>query len=234
MDTSTWMAFRVIANTVYENIMNPEAEKTKKFTALDYPLPYLGAEAVLNDRRAVSFYFDEGDLKKGSIFRPLHKMDFKIDLFAAADAKGDLKILEKQFEGDFDQLAKRSAMNLIFSAERRVNFLLDELIDIVYQLIMKKENHQLGVDRLEPAAGFTIGSRMISEIIKGNIVKDDQTAELVTMRAEMTLNCQATEKVTGQAPLAVIPPGDVAEIFTTLEINNDEITKAGVKTGATE
>ena len=125
-------------------------------------------------------------------------------------------------------------MNLIFSAERRVNFLLDELIDIVYQLIMKKENHQLGVDRLEPAAGFTIGSRMISEIIKGNIVKDDQTAELVTMRAEMTLNCQATEKVTGQAPLAVIPPGDVAEIFTTLEINNDEITKAGVKTGATE
>lgn len=231
MDTATWMAFRVIANTIFEKILKPEAENTKLFTALDYPLSYLGAKEVLNNRRAVSVYFVEGNFK-GSMFSPLHKMDIHLDLFAAADSQADLKVLERNFQnGDFSQMAKRSAMNLIKSAKRRVNFLLDELIDIVFQIIMRKENYQLGVDRLEPAAGFSVANRMIREIVKGNITRDEETASLMTMRAQMILNCQALEKVTGQPPVG--PEGGGAEFHTNLEVNEDTITKAGVKADTT-
>jgi hypothetical protein len=220
------MAFRIIANTVFEKILKPEAESSKLFTALDYPLPYLGAKEILNNRRAVSVYFVEGNFK-GSMFSPLHKIEINLDLFAAADSQADLKVLERNFQNDdFSQTAKRSAMILIKNAESRVNFLLDELIDIVFQIIMRKENYQLGVDRLQPAAGFSVANRMIKEIVKGNIVKDEQTASLVTMRAQMILNCQALEKVTGQPPVG--PEGGGAEFHTTLEVNEDTLTKAGV------
>jgi len=221
------MSFRVIKHAVINQILLPNRDDL--FRVMAYPFPILGADETLNNKRVVSVYFAEGDLRKGSIYSPTHDMNFHIDLFVSADAKADLLVLEKQFGEDFQQIAYANAMNEMQLAERRADTLMDELIDIVYQLIMRKENDQLGVDRLEPAIKLPVANRMIVSIQKGVPIREDKTNKFVSMEAQMVLKCKAKEKVTGQLPVGGLDAiGGGAEFHFDLEINEDTTTKAGV------
>jgi hypothetical protein len=232
-DLNEVMAFRVIQYAIVNQILLPNRKKL--FRVLDYPFPILGAEETLNNQRVVSVYYAEGDLKKGSIYSPIHDMNFHIDLFVSADAKADLLVLERQFGEDFKQTAYANAMNELQLAERRADALMDELINIVYQLIMRKENDQLGVDRLEPSIDLRIGNRMISGVQKGVPIREDKTNKFVSMEAQMVLKCRANEKVTGQLPIGGLEAiGGGAEFHFDLEINEDTTTKAGVLADTTE
>jgi hypothetical protein len=104
--------------------------------------------------------------------------------------------------------------------------LMDELINLVYQLIMRKENDQLGVDRLSPAIDLRVANRMIVSVQKGVPIREDKTSKFVSMEAQMVLKCKANEKVTGQLPVG--PIGGGAKFHFELEVNEDTITKAGV------
>ena len=231
-DLKQFMAFRVIKYAIINKILLPN--RGGLFRVMDYPYPILGAEETLNNKRVVSVYYAEGDLKKGSIYSPIHDMNFHIDLFISADAKADLLVLKKQFGEDFQQTAYANAMNELQLAERRADALMDELINIVYQLIMRKENDQLGVDRLEPAIDLRIGNRMIAGVQKGVPIREDKTSKFVSMEAQMVLKCRANEKVTGQPPIGKTGIGGGAEFHFDLEVNEDEITKAGVLANTTK
>jgi hypothetical protein len=229
-DLNQFMAFRIVQHAIVNQILLPNRDNL--FRVLDYPLPILGAEEVLDNNRAVSVYYAEGDLRKGSIYSPIHDMSFHLDLFVSADAKADLLVLERQFGEDFQQTAYANAMNELQLAERRADALMDELIDIVYQLIMRKENDQLGVDRLEPAVNLRIGNRMIVSVQKGVPIREDKTNKFVSIEAQMVLKCRANEKVTGQPPIGAVGGG--AEFHFDLEVNEDTTTKAGVLADTTE
>lgn len=232
-DLNEFMAFRIIKYAIVNQILLPN--RGKLFRVVDYPFPILGAEETLNNKRTVSIYYAEGDLKKGSIYSPIHDMNFHLDLFVSADATADLLVLERQFEENFQQTAYANAMNELQLAERRTDALMDELINIVYQLIMRKENDQLGVDRLEPAVNLRIGNRMIVSAQKGAPIREDKTNKFVGMEAQMVLKCRANEKVTGQLPVGGLEAaGGGAEFHFDLEINQDTITKAGVLADTTE
>ena len=230
IDLSEIMSFRVIQHAIVNQILLPN--RGDLFRVMDYPFPILGAEETLNNQRVVSVYYAEGDLRKGSIYSPTHDMNFHIDLFVSADAKADLLVLERQFGEDFQQTAYANAMNELQLAERRVHMLMDELINIVYQLVMRKENDQLGVDRLEPAIKLPVANRMIHSIQKAAPIREDKTNKFVSMEAQMILKCKAKEKITGQLPVGEIGGG--AEFHTDLEVNEDTVTKAGVLADTTE
>ncbi len=225
------MWFRIVRHAVISQILAPN--QGDLFRTVGHPLPQIGAKEILNNKRAVSFYYHSGDLGKGSIYKPIHDPVFTFELFVSADAKADLAVLEKQFEEDFQQVAYAAAQTSAQMAQSRAELLLDELIDIVYQLVMRKENAQLGVDRLGLSIKNPISSRMIFKIQKHAASKDAETSGLVQVWAQMFLKCRFFEKVTGTIP----PPeriGAGAEFHIDLEINEDELTKAGVLADTTE
>jgi hypothetical protein len=219
------MVFRIIKYAVINKILGPN--QNGLFRTIGYPLKEIGADEILNNKRAVSFYFSQGDLNRGSVYRPIHDPVFLFELFVTADAKADLKVLEKNFEGDFQQKAYFTALNSMQKAESQADFLLDELIDIVYQLVMRKENDQLAVDRLGLSVKRPISNRMIFKIQKQTKIQNVEKSGLVTVWAQMFLKCRFNEKVIG-----IIPDADKigagAEFHIDLEVNNDSITKAGV------
>lgn len=224
------MAFRVIQHAIVNEIF--AAEKSKLFRFADYPLPIIGALETLNYKRTVSVYYAEGDPSKGSMYSPTHDMIFHIDMFVTADAKADLLALERDFPEEFKQNIKANAMNAMQIAERRANMLADELIDIVYQLVMRKENDQLGVDRLKPAVDLRINNRMIFDIQKATPIREDKKNKFVTLVTQMRLKCKAKERVIGQPPIGAIGGGAIFNLC--LEVNEDTITKAGVLADTTK
>ena len=229
------MAFRVIKYAVINQILGPGQDD--KFRAVGYPLPNTGAAAILNNNRAVSFYYEKGNFG-GSEFSPTHNADFSIELFVSADAKADLKVLERDFPPELQQAAYKTAIAAMEMAEERVDFLMDDLIDRIFQLIMASENHQLGVDRLEPSIRLGIGNRKISKVVKGDMVKDTKTASLVTKRAFMDLTCKFKENVTGETPLSEVNAGALfcvnLEIDGDVDLEDNQKTKAGVLVDNTE
>ena len=91
-------------------------------------------------------------------------------------------------------------------AERIADRLMDNLIKIVWQLIMHLSNYKLGVDRITPASWVKVHSRMISRIDKGS---PELKGEKVFMGCLMKLKCRAEEEVCGEEYLSEVGAGRI-------------------------
>jgi hypothetical protein len=209
------MAFRIVKRSVIDNILGP-AQKNL-FRTLGYNTPELAPEAVLNNRRTVNVYHAESDFR-GSLTRPNHHMTFHIDMMAAADSQVDLLVLEKQFqEGSIQVDAYRDAISQLKEAEDRADESMDELFNIVYQLIMDKRNHNLGVDRFDPPVNLPIGDRVIDHYEKGTTTPK---GNLMMLGAQVRLKCRADEKLIGAGAVGELNAG--ADFLMDFEVNDRE------------
>jgi len=193
---SGMMSFRVVYRSIIDNILGPGAQG--RFRVLDYPMTLEGADGVLNNDRAVSVYFDKATFKRGSFRYPDPDVVYNIDLLVAADSKADLLVLDQNFENEQRDIYF-DAINRLQDAESRAENLINELIEIVYQLVMSPENDALGVDRIDPSPNVCIGDRDITMIEKGS---PSRKGNKVMLGAQMTLECNFDEKIFGgQEPL---------------------------------
>jgi len=224
MSLSDLMAFEVIKKSLIENVLQPV--QGDLFQTLDFPMPHLGSDGVLNERRKVAVYYAGGKFG-GGLKKPFHNITINIEMTVAADSKADLLVLEKTLPEPEAQVFRRDALAQMKLAEARCDALLDELIRIVYQIVMNAKNRDLGVDRIEPSSPVRVQGRMVTAVDKTEPMRAKEGGDLVRMVALMTLECRADEVVDGAVPIGP-PAGEKSEIDLELELNDDTVTKTGV------
>ncbi len=180
------------------------------------------ASEIKDSDRSVQVYYSAGDFPKSKSSRagPIqHDMTFRVDMSVSKASLVDLATIN-----DVGSTALQIAAALAASQEASelADDSLDELIEIIYQVLMDNENVDLGM------------THFISNTWVGNAQKDDPIlrGNLVVLTASMQLRCSDEETLDGDAGVA----GSVGDLVdTTIDIRDENDVsdggKAGVKTG---
>jgi len=171
------------------------------------------AKAIKNENRYVQVYYSVGNfpLGVGRQSGPTqHHITYRIELSISEAAKVDLAILNSDTATASEKIAALAAISL---ASDRVDDSMDELIEIVYQILMNGEN----LDLAFPSKNFS--QKWIDQIQKGD---PTPKGELVVLTATMLLTAKAAEQVGG------LVGTDGTTNDTTMELVGDDNAKQGV------
>ncbi len=206
------MVFREIQIALIDKILGPQA--TDKFRVIGYQDQGRSSKSVLDNNRLVQVYYKSGDFEKkgGSISsKNMHDMTFNIEMTVSADAKADLSVLNNE---NASQAVTAAAIDSFVTASQRADDLIDELIDIIWNILADARNADLGQEK------GVVANRWIGGITKGDPAN---RGEHVTLMAQMRLTCRASEVVKG------ITPKPLTFIDNSITINEDNNSNTGVK-----
>jgi len=208
------MRFREVKEALITLIGNAaDAGDGDRYRTLGYQSQAEAASQNLNSDRSVQVIYQRGELPKsgGYVAGPfLHNMTFSVQMVVSKATKGDVATLEAS---ESTALQRASALAGFQKAAALADDSLDELIDIVFQVIQRADNIDLGDS--EPVA-----SRWLSDIQKNEIAEH---GELVIATASMTLTASVSEDVLGASVLNLDEEGALlpTTIDTTLEVTED-------------
>jgi len=140
------------------------------------------------DNKLVQVYYSEGSFPKNSgryHGEKAHDITLEIDLTVSAHADADIATLQSETATAVQRAAALAGVK--FAAENADNE-LDELIDIIYQILMDARNDGLGLDKGVGA------SRWIDRIQKDTTIEH---GGLVVKTANMKYTCRVSEAVAG-------------------------------------
>lgn len=209
------MNFRLIKNGLI-NLLGSAANN--RYRVIGFQEQGKAATEIQDTGRSVKVYYSRGDLPKSSASTTgpfQHKMDFDIDLAVSKASEGDLAALENS-NATSNQIA--SALLNFQQAAKLADDSIDELIEIIFQIVMDARNIDLGLENI------FIGGRWITDIEKNGPIK---RGDLVVLTGSMILNCNIDEQVSGEVPSEA---GEIIE--SALEIKTDSFGKAGTLTGS--
>jgi hypothetical protein len=216
------MRFIELKNAIVNDILAPA--EAGRFITIGYQRQRDAAETI-NLKRQVTVYFSESEIPQSASTaygKVMHDVVFKVEMAVALPAQVDLSVLnsETATEGE-----KATALRRLKEAGYLADRELDELIAIVYQILMDARNHQLGLSPSEDASK----KKLVSNRWVGQIRKDapDPDGQYLTLTASMRLTCRIEETIPGEDLPDTPPAGAVFE--SDIEINNDPDTKQGVK-----
>lgn len=205
------MTFRALKTSIIDNILGPA--EAGQFVTIGFQRQAKAAEEVLDSLRTVQVYYSSGDFNKsaGRINGPSqHDITFRIDLAVSKAAEGDLSVINNP---ESTQPQVEAAILAFQEAADLADQSIDELIEIVYQILMDAENIGLGL------ADGIVSNRWVDNIQKDNPLP---RGEYAVLTASMILTCRVAEAITGIA-------GTAANIFdTTVDIDGDDVEKTGV------
>lgn len=208
------MNFRTIRNSLITLL---GAQAAGRYRTIGYQEQNQDAAEVDGVKRSVQVYFSRGEFPKSaaSVTGPYrHDITFRLDLFVAAQAEGDLSVI---YDPNASPAAIATALDLMKPAAEAAEDSFNEFFDILFNVLMAAD--QIDLD-LDPK---TIRNRWL-----GNIEKDEPIprGEYVVITGSAQYTCITQEKVTGTVGTA----GDIQDI--TLEVRNLDDTldndKAGV------
>ena len=200
------MNFRSIKSAIVTLLGSAAAGR---YRTIDFKADKTGAGGVVNSDRSVQVYNTSGDFPQnaGSPSGPvMHDVVVKIELMASAKAQGDLATLSDATASEADRAIALTAFQ---DATLVADDSIDELINIIYQILMDAENLDLGYD--DP-----ISDRWVPSWNKADPI---QEGELVTFLASMNLTYRIDEQLTGATPTPATP--DEA-VDTNIEITQDD------------
>lgn len=167
------------------------------------------------DHKLVQVYYSEGTFPKNAgryHGEKAHDITLEIDLTVSAHADADIATLQSETATAVQRAAALAGVK--FAAEN-ADTELDELIDVIYQIVMDARNDGLGLDK------GVIASRWIDRIQKDTTIEH---GGLVVKTASMKYTCRVSEDM----------PGDIGNEPTNVIIDSqipvDECTGAGVET----
>ena len=204
------MNFRIVKNAVQDLLDNNAAGR---FRVIGKQVMSKSADELLNNDRLVQVYYSDGNFPKsaGRLHGPkTHDITIEIDMTASAGAVGDLSILENP---DATAIQKAGAIAAIREASDEADAKIDELIDIVYNIIMDARHEGLLLDKGIVSSGW------IERIQKDTLL---ERGEFVVKTANMKYTCRVQEYVSGDIGNT---PATV-EIYSNLP--NDGDTGTGV------
>lgn len=159
-----------------------------RFIVIGYQRQSKSAEDVLANNRLVQVYYNDGDFPKnagGYHGSKSHDMVINIDVTVAAKASADLTILNSE---NATEKQRSVALAAVQTAAEKADDQIDEIIDVLYQIIMDARNDNLGLDT------GTIANRWIDRIQKDIQIEH---GGLVVKVASMKYSCRVSEDVPG-------------------------------------
>ncbi len=205
------MKFREVKDNII-NILG--SEEAGRYQTIGFQRQVKSADEVLDASRMIQVYYDSGafDKSAGSINGPVsHDITYKIALTIAKSSGGDLSIINDPSSTATDI---SNAISAFQEASQRCDDSFDELVDIVYQILMDARNYDLGF------AKGVISNKWVDQVQKETPMPQ---GEFVVLTGSMILTCRVSEELTGDDGT----PGD--KVFdTTIDIDGDSIEKTGV------
>lgn len=205
------MEFRNIKQALVDTL---GAGAAGAFDVIGYQKKNKSADAIKTNR-LVQVYYERGDFPKsgsGLTGPKNHEMSFNIDLTVSETAEADIATLSNPAS---TPAQRQTALAGVALATERADSQLDELIDLVYQILMSSVNLDLGL------AKGTFGSRWVTEIKKDTTIEDSGFA---VKTAGLKYTCEAMEEVGEDAGTTPATP----TYDTTLDIDGDDVEQTGV------
>jgi hypothetical protein len=206
------MQFILVKESLIKNVYGPAEDG--RFQTIGFPRPAAGAEEIVDNLRRLTVYYDQGSLPKGTGSRsgPVqHDISFGLGLMLAAPAAMDLNILSRQ---DVTPAEIAAAISNSQEASDRADDLMDEFINIIYQITMDARNLDLGLPEGDVANAW------VDQIQKQQPIPN---GEYVVITASMRLTCRVAEDITGDAGVS-----GSKEIDTVIDQPGDPNEKTGV------
>lgn len=214
------MNFRILKQSIIDNVLVP-AEQGRYVTA-GYQKQRKSADEI-NLNRQVTVYYSEGDFPKGSgqaYGDVMHDPVFNVELATATPAKVDLSVLN---DATASEASKATALRQMLEAGPVADEEMDELIDIIFQVLMDARNEQLGINPPDDRPDLkVVSNRWIDQIRKDTPVPE---GEYLILTASMRLSCRIEETITGEDLPAVTD--DVA-YSADIKLKDNEEAEQGV------
>lgn len=180
------------------------------------------AKEYLDSNRLVSVYYSEGqfpDNINSMVGLKQHETTYRIELFVTKAAEGDLATIENPAS---IPAQIQTALANIKSAELLADESWNELLGIIYQVLMDARNIDLGM-----TVG-TIADRKIDNIRKDRpadigVARGVLGGKFITITGSMDLTCRLDEPILGDTGTA----GEL--IDSVLDIVNDDNERTGVQ-----
>lgn len=174
-----------IAKAAMVNILGTAAEG--RFRVIGFQRQSTSADEIEKSNRLVNVYYSGGSFpKSGRMMGPkTHDITLEIDMKASAKAKVNLTPLESETATAQE---KAAALAALVEAADQADGYVDELIRIVYQIIMDARNEGLGLPKGD------IANRWIENIKKDTTI---DRGDMVVKTANMKYTCRVQEDVSG-------------------------------------
>ena len=205
------MNFRAIKESLINKILGP-SEKDR-FRVIGFQRQVKNAKEVLDFERLVQVYYSSSEFSKsgGRFTGPVqHDVTFGIELSASKSTQGDLAILENPSSTN----AQRSiALAGIQEASNLVDESMDELLQIVYQILMDARNIDIGF----PAG--VVSNRWVSRMQKDS---PPSRGEFVMLSGLIDFTLRTIEEIEGDKGTVIATEFDVV-----VDQDDDDVEKAG-------
>ena len=212
------MNFRKIKNSITEKVLGPA--EGGRYRTIGYQKQNTDVEDVLGKNRTVQVFFSSGDFPKNAsgLQGPFkHEPSYRIELAIAEDSAVNLAALKDENATDED---REKAWKSFVEAGDAADESFDELVEIVFQVLMDARNIDLGM----PVGD--VADRWVGQIRKD---EPEPTGEYVMLTGAMMLTCSTSEEASGDPGVTV-----AAIIETTVDLEGDDVEKGGVKVTTTE
>lgn len=214
------MNFRILKQSIIDDVLVP-AEQGRYVTA-GYQKQRRSADEI-NANRQVTVYYSEGDIPKGAgqAYGDVnHDIAFRVELAVATPAKVDLSVLHDENATEAD---KATALRQMLEAGPVADEQMDELIDVIFQVLMDARNEQLGINPPDDRPNLkAVSNRWIDQIRKDTPVPE---GEYLILAASMRLSCRIEETITGEDLPAVT---DNAVYDSDIVLDGNEEAQQGV------
>ena len=203
------MNFRTIRDAIITTLGTGAAGN---FRVVGFQKQAEAAEQNIDTDRSVQVFYDSGEFPKssGSLSgNVMHDMTFALELTAAKASAVDLTVLENpastpaQIQAAF--AAKQNAADLADKS-------LDEMIDLIYQVLMDARQQNFGLS-------FEVADRWIDDVRKNRPITYGQ---YVVISGVAQLTCAIDEQASGDDGVLV------EDMDFDIPIKDDPVGKAGV------
>lgn len=204
------MNFRNIAASLTTILGNAEAGR---YQTIGFQRQVTSADESLNILRMVQVYYSSGEFStQGSpVNGPTqHDATYNIDLRVASPATADLSVINNPVSTPAEIAAAIASMA---ESAQIANESIDELMDIIYQVIMDARNYDLGQSIGTVANRFIHGTQKDQPVPQG---------EYVVLTGSIQFRVRTYEEVLGDTGTA----GGIYD--TTIDIDGDDVEKTGI------
>ncbi|KPK96010.1 hypothetical protein AMJ80_02395 [bacterium SM23_31] len=179
------MNFRLIHDSIINILGLAEAGR---FQTIGFQRQTKAVEEAVDNSRMVTVFYSAGNFPKTSagLTGPVqHDITFRVELLVAKPATADIATINNPASTPAQKLAALAALQ---EAAQRADGSMDELIEIVYQILMDARNVDMGL----PVG--TVASRWIPSFQKD---EPRPKGDLVQLTAAATLTLRTAEQIAG-------------------------------------
>jgi hypothetical protein len=180
------MNFRTIKDALIDVLGDNAAGQ---FQVIGFQRQATDASETLDMSRTVQVYFKSGDFPKSqgrTHGSTQHDMTFHVDMMVSKASEYNLAAINDDSATSMEMM---SALAGLQEASALADISMDELMDIVYQILMAANNYDFGLSK------GLISNRWITQMTKDSPLPK---GEYVILTGQMIFTCRASEAITGE------------------------------------